>query len=332
MKRAIINNPARTAPSVLLLHELFQATSSKIVLSHLENFRIGLKHFEKSELDDLSNRLAQQLINSGVYKQIVPIVLPQCPELYIAILGVLKAGNAYCPILPNTPQERIAFICEDIEASVLLCTDRTRLPQMNDIKLMHISTFNSQQPIPLPRVTISSMDLAYVMYTSGTTGRPKGVMISHAAATSSILAHGNMFMDLQDGDAFLQFANPTFDISIFEIFSAWAWGMTLVSVKRDLLISSLPQIIQHASISHLELTPSMADILPDQHDPCMRSVRRLITIGEMLTRKIIRGWAGKLFNAYGPSKNNQVMLQCFQKSDTDICSRSNSACILCRCR
>ncbi|KAI3614573.1 microcystin synthetase, partial [Moniliophthora roreri] len=115
----------------------------------------------------------------------------------------------------------------------------------------------------MPNVDILPEDLAYIMYTSGSTGTPKAVMISHSAATTSILAHDKIFVDYQRTNRFLQFANPTFDISIFEIFSAWCRGMTLVSAERTILMTMLPELIQRADINYLELTPSVAGLLPD---------------------------------------------------------------------
>ena len=143
------------------------------------------------------------------------------------------------------------------------------------------------------------------MYTSGSTGTPKAVQIVHHSASSSILAHDFIFQntDFAQGDHFLQFANSTFDISIFEIFSCWARGMTLVAADRALLLSSLPELIQERRINYLELTPSVAGLLPDQDDPHFRSIKAFLTIGELLTPKVLRNWAGKLFNAYGPSKS-----------------------------
>lgn len=300
---AILNHPLRAVKSERSLPDLINYSDpADIALSFLESFESEFEEITYGRLEDLSERLACNLLNDGIQKQIIPVILPQCLELYIAILGILKSGNAYCPILPSTTSERIQFICSDVNAPVIICK-HTDLQLPRDIKVIELpfQLEETLRPRHLPQVR--SSDLAYTMYTSGSTGKPKAVLISHSAASSSILAHEQIFAEKEGKDSFLQFANPTFDISVFEIFSAWSRGMRLISAKREILMTQLPELIQTAQIAYMELTPSMANLLPDQHDSRMRSVKKLITIGEMLTKRIVTNWAGRLVNAYGPSKN-----------------------------
>src|SRR5690606_7811066 len=97
-------------------------------------------------------------------------------------------------------------------------------------------------------------DLAYVMYTSGSTGTPKGVGVSHDAATQSLLAHDR---HVPQFSRFLQFAAPTFDVSVFEIFFPLFRGRTLVSCTRPTMLNDLPGLIQRMDVDACELTPSV---------------------------------------------------------------------------
>lgn len=309
---AILNhNPV--ASSKRLLHELLATNDQhSIALSHTARIGQAARHYTYANVETLSTRVARELIDAKVNKQIVPVILPQSPELYIAILGILKSGNAFCPILPATPIERITFICNDVKATQIFIEPGQEFGVPIEISRRSVCISDKIQGSPIADVEIGGNDLAYTMYTSGSTGTPKAVMIPHSAATTSILAHDEIFCDMELGDKFLQFANSTFDISIFEIFSAWARGMTLVSAERNILLTRLSDLIHDQSVSYLELTPSVASLLPNRHDHRMRSVKKLITIGEMLTRKVISNWAGRLVNAYGPSEPIHLCCLCFR--------------------
>ena len=296
--RDAILNPQPCQPSEILLHTLCTRNDSNAVaLRYLEDFRTGYRNFTYNDVDQISNHYAKQLVDADIKDSIVPVVLPQCPQLYIALLAILKSGNAYCPILPDTPRDRIDFIIKDVDARAIITANGSEYTS-----LLNLSVDLTKRSLdPDLGVQISTTSLAYVMYTSGTTGVPKAVQITHASSSTSILAHDGIFDDCSAGDTLLQFANSTFDISIFEIFSAWAHGLTLVSLERSLLLNRLADVIEDARIAYMELTPSVAALLPEQSHPQMASVKVLVTIGEMLTKQIIHNWAGKLFNAYGPS-------------------------------
>lgn len=307
MGASILNNPVLKEYFPGLLHELFDRTvesrGNSIALSFIEHISSNPKEYTYNELDRLANDLAWQLVEEGQRGQIIPVVLPQSVELYISILAILKSGNIYCPILPETDPERINFICRDLNAKLIITSSTTiaNLPKECNTFPIDLSACRERRP---PRLEAPTTELAYTMYTSGSTGTPKAVMISHRSATTSIRAHDRLFQDSNTGDAMLQFANSTFDISIFEIFSAWARGLKLISARRTILLSDLPNLIAKHRVAYLELTPSMAGLLPDKDDVRMSSVKLLITIGELLTKKVIRNWHGRLVNAYGPSKSS----------------------------
>lgn len=305
---AILN--ANPTPSKYndLLHEIYTNNDPRdISLTYYTRLNDTPLTFSYAQIDQIANIYASQLQAAKLFQRIIPVILPQSPELYIALLAILKSGNVYCPILPDTSHDRIHFICQDVHAPLAFvsASANLELPCKHTIIDRSVAQHNSN----FSRVDLEGEHLAYTMYTSGSTGTPKAVMISHRAAVTAIYAHDAIFEDHGKNDTFLQFANSTFDISIFEIFTAWRHGLVLVSAERSLLLNDLTEVIEVARINYLELTPSVAALLPDSSSQNMKSIKLLITIGEKITKAIIHRWAGKLINAYGPSKTSSCFIR-----------------------
>ena len=242
---------------------------------------------------------------------VVPVLIPQAPELYVSQLGILKAGGAFCPIQLDAPVERIRFILDDVKADIILTTKdmASRLPADRPIQAiivdeMHlfdrIDAVAEYIPVKIP----SPEDLAYVMYTSGSTGTPKGVGVPHIAATQSLLSHDRHIPEFQ---RFLQFAAPTFDVSVFEIFFPFYRGSTLVCADRAEMLNDLPHVIRSMNVDACELTPTVAGSLLRSRANAP-DLRLLLTIGEMLTEPVIREFGAgpdrtsMLWAMYGPTE------------------------------
>ncbi|BFZ54640.1 hypothetical protein PYCC9005_001677 [Savitreella phatthalungensis] len=303
LKTCII--PSRSEPCTALFHELLPHGSDQKhpAIEYYSDLHSAPQQISNARLHALSDHYAAVLLKKTITKQTVLVVLPQSIQLYVALLAVLKSGNAFCPLLVNTPAERIDYVCKDAGCAVAFGSDSTQLPE--DVELLEIDLNLEQKALlALSPPSIALDDLAYVMYTSGSTGQPKGVMIGHRAGSTSIAAHDDLFNEIgcTAGTRMLQFANPTFDISIFEIFSAFRGAFTLVSADRALLMDDLSALIESARIECLELTPSVAGLLPPADDPRLASIKGMISIGEKLTARVATNFAGKLWNAYGPTE------------------------------
>ncbi|KAI0382309.1 hypothetical protein F5Y04DRAFT_52723 [Hypomontagnella monticulosa] len=241
---------------------------------------------------------------------VIPILVPQSPMLYVGLLAILKAGAAFCPLNLDTPRDRLRFILRDVGAKVVLVDSEfvSKLPVDDEYRVISIGKslelVTCGVPKSAPYRIPGSNDLAYVMYTSGSTGTPKGVGISHLAATQSLLAHNR---HIPPFSRFLQFAAPTFDVSVFEIFFPLFRGRTLVCCNRAEMLTDLPGVLKDMRVDGCELTPSVAgSLLKKRHNA--PELKLLLTIGEMLTEPVVQEFGGDeqesslLWGMYGPTE------------------------------
>ncbi|KIX01658.1 uncharacterized protein Z518_09384 [Rhinocladiella mackenziei CBS 650.93] len=317
---AIVNKNRQTLPGPTLLHELIASTpSEELILDFLnsDGSRVKLTYDEFHRLTDILSRdIGDQISRLENRPRVIPVILPQCPELYITWVAVLKAGAGFCPVSQDVPPERLKFIVKDVEASFVLTT-ATTLPSLRDLlpdarsvavslKSLECRLRSNGQSdahrLPLPQVDPSGP--AYVMYTSGSTGLPKGVMVSHRSVSQSLLAHDEHIPSFK---RFLQFASPTFDVSIFEIFFPFYRGATLVGCERERMLSDLPATIQLLNADAAELTPTVAGTLLRTRRAAP-GLQTLLTIGEMLTSQVVSEFGGDserpsmLYAMYGPTE------------------------------
>ncbi|KAK1835667.1 non-ribosomal peptide synthetase [Podospora conica] len=314
---SVVNHPASRQTGPCLLHDLVKKDLLGEEVSAIAHLSAGdtqetLSYAQLHEASDLLaariTELAKQFPPQESF--IIPVLLPQSIDLYISLLGILKAGAAFCPLNLDIPTERAKFILDDVTARIVITSPElsNRIP--NDDGARHVlltngglfrslevpDSRNCRQPQPT--------DLAYVMYTSGSTGTPKGVGVSHDAATQSLLAHDR---HIPAFSRFLQFAAPTFDVSVFEIFFPLFRGRTLVSCERSILLNDLPAVINTMEVDGCELTPTVArSLLRNRASvPCLRL---LLTIGEMLTKPVVEEFGGAngrpsiLWAMYGPTE------------------------------
>lgn len=243
-------------------------------------------------------------------QQIIPVLLPQSPGLYISYLAILASGAAFCPINIDMPKDRIKFITNDVAADLLISNSEFKdlITCENGPTVILIDEFISPaSKLVLRPQTLSSIkpdDLAYVMYTSGSTGLPKGVGITHLAVTQSLIAHEKYIPPFK---RFLQFAAPSFDISVFEIFFPLARSSTVVGCDRGQLLDDLPRMINELKVDAAELTPTVVGSLIRKRSNVPK-LELLLTIGEMLTSPIVKEFGksetkdGILYAMYGPTE------------------------------
>ncbi|KAI1387109.1 uncharacterized protein F4822DRAFT_429870 [Hypoxylon trugodes] len=334
---SIINPSPSLIKGPHLLHGLVALSSNDGLPAIDYRSTVGDKtNISYSELHCASNALATRISQTlhslaGIDTHgqiIIPILMPQSPALYIGLLGILKTGAAFCPLNADTPKDRLGFILKDVGARIVLVNSEyaSRLPTDGAFEVISIDQALDPPPNTAqlsPYRVPNAEDLAYVMYTSGSTGTPKGVGISHLAASQSLLAHNRHIPVFA---RFLQFAAPTFDVSVFEIFFPLFRGSTLVCCNRGDMLTDLPYILREMGIDACELTPSVAGSLLKKRKNAP-GLRLLLTIGEMLTEPVIQEFGSDereqsiLWGMYGPT---EATIHCtLQPSFSKTSSKNN---------
>lgn len=328
MRLSAINTEPSALPGPTLLHDLVARTSAsgEPAIDSLsgDGTRVTLSYSDfHAASDSLAVTLRCHLASSPTPQdRIIPVLLRQSPDLYITQLAILKAGAAFCPLNLDAPAERVRFILKDVGAQVLVTTKDLKSELPGDLTGVTVVVLDEPSPLAINGINdvspanrdsnaavhvtapADSSNLAYVMYTSGSTGTPKGVGISHGAATQSLLAHD---IHIPQFNRFLQFAAPTFDVSVFEIFFPLFRGATLVCCDREQMLDDLPGVIGKLQVDACELTPTVAGSLLRKRANAP-GLKLLLTIGEMLSQPVIKEFGGSkdapsmLWAMYGPTE------------------------------
>lgn len=302
---------------VLLMHD-FVANSAKRFPSKaalefatsLHDGKVEKASWTYKELDRHGNRVANTLINIGIKQgTIVAICFDKCPEASFAILGILKAGCAFLALDPGAPPARKEFIIEDSNTRVILTTSdfKSRLPHIDGVQIIALDkalTDDTAADSPSLKHSITPQDTSYCLYTSGTTGTPKGCELTHENGVQFIKAFQRL-LRWSDTSKMLQFASFHFDVSVMEHFFPWSVGMTLASAPRDLMLEDLANTIRQLEITHIDLTPSLAQLMDPEDVPSLcRPDSVFITGGESLKQEIIEKWGSHevIHNGYGPTE------------------------------
>jgi amino acid adenylation domain-containing protein len=289
--------PAAPGPPV---HRLFEAQAARAPDAEAI---VGVRErWSYGTLDRRANGIAHRLRASGVGPEVlVAVYLERGPLLVAALLAVLKAGGAFVPIDPATPEARVARLVADVGARAVLTQRelRPRLPAAPE-SILAEATADADAP---PDVDVPPAALAYVLYTSGSTGTPKGVAIEHRSATAfltwAIEAYGP---DRLGG--VLASSSVGFDLSIFEIFAPLACGKKVILADNVLVCAELPAA---AELTLVNTVPSaMTQLLRLAALP--PSVRTVNLAGEALSPALVasllaRPHVAEVFDLYGPTEH-----------------------------
>ncbi|RBQ87322.1 hypothetical protein VDGD_20703 [Verticillium dahliae] len=258
------------------------------------------------ELNNLSNRIAWYLRSQGVLEgDTVAIVMEKSTLLYATILGTLKAGAAYLPLLPSTPASRLQLILS--QASTTAClVDQQAIVAVADVVACPLydiqSTSLSELPTHNPPRQAQPSRPAYIIYTSGTTGVPKGIVVTQLNITSNLDVLSRLYPHDMTS-RFLQLCSQAFDVSVFEIFFTWKTGACLCAGSNDTLFADLEQSIRSLGCTHLSLTPTVASLIRPSHVP---NVQFLVTAGEPMTSAVSESWGEYLYQGYGPAETTNI--------------------------
>lgn len=291
-------------------------------------------------LDSLTNQVAHTLRQAGLQRgDRVGIYVEKSPASLITLFGILKAGGVYVPLDPTAPARRLAYITRNCDIRILLTSvekaaavaqwvaegtplelliltgdgepDIASLPE--GIKIIGWDLVQAQDPCPVPDCGTIETDLAYILYTSGSTGEPKGVMISHRTIFTFINWCHETFQ-IAPTDRVTSHAPLHFDLSTFDIFVTLKAGGTVILVPEKLSIfpSQLVKLLQEEQVTVIYMVPSILSLMVNygrlaHHD--LSSLRLILFAGEVFPIKYLRQLATALpdrdyYNLYGPTETN----------------------------
>ncbi|MEU0251791.1 Pls/PosA family non-ribosomal peptide synthetase [Streptomyces sp. NPDC006184] len=273
----------------------------------------GARRLTYAELDARANQLAHRLRRLGVGPDSrVALLLPRSVEMYAGLLGVCKAGAAFVPVDPAAPADRVAFIVGDAGVDAVLtlsarAADAVRAIPDGDCAVIEMDReAQSLAALPTTRPRVTTADgtdpLGYVMYTSGSSGRPKGVEIARSSVANFVRVVSPVY-GIRPSDRVYQGMTISFDFSIEEIWPTWAAGATLVAgpAGPSRLGDELADFLDRHGVTALYCVPTLlATIARD-----LPRLRRVFVGGEACPAALVERWCvsgRRILNTYGPTE------------------------------
>ncbi|MFB8249082.1 amino acid adenylation domain-containing protein [Streptomyces sp. NPDC055952] len=264
------------------------------------------------ELSLAANRLAEHLRARGVRRgDRVVTSLPAGPEMVTAFLAVVRAGAAYVPVDPAHPVERRRLLVRDSAARAVV-TDAAGAAGYEGLGTVVVAVDGeaaeiAARPGALPAQDAEPSDAAYVCYTSGTTGTPKGVVVPHGAVLDLVLSTD--YVRLTPDDVVAQAANPAFDAVTFEIWSTLAAGARLVGLSKDTVVdpARFETAVAEHGLSVIFLTTALFNLIARERPAAFAPLRTVLFGGEACDPRRVRevfraGPPRRLLHVYGPTE------------------------------
>ncbi|MEH2091942.1 non-ribosomal peptide synthetase [Nostoc sp.] len=317
------------------IHQLFEAQVAQTPQAVAVKY--GHKQLTYQQLNIKANQLAHHLQKLGVRAEVlVGICVDRSLEMMVGLLGILKAGGAYLPLDPAYPAERLSYMVQDAQISVLVTQQKWStsiseysgqviyLDSQQDEIFNQSNAYGGQSQSNLVN-TVKPNNLAYVIYTSGSTGKPKGVMIEHQSLVNfTQMAIAKYKISVSDN--ILQFTSMSFDVFAEEIYPALSCGATVV-LRTEEMVSSVASFVQQSQdlqITVWDLPTSywylIVNELVTSKIKLPQLLRLVIIGGERVLPEQVRMWLKfvgefpELINAYGPTETT---------IEATICSLSN---------
>ncbi|WP_224242167.1 non-ribosomal peptide synthetase [Hyalangium gracile] len=264
------------------------------------------------QLNETANRLAHALREDYQVQPGEPVgmMLERSERALITMLAILKAGGAYVPIDPGYSSDRVKYLLDDLRLRTLLIESHSmhELPDFEgnvfavDLQLDSLTT-SEANPAPVNRPE----DLAYILYTSGSTGQPKGVSVPHRAIAR--LVSDTNYLPVRPSDCFGQIATITFDAATFEIWSALLYGARVVVIPKEVLLSpeAFAAAIERHGITAMFMTSALFNQVAQRVPHAFRTMRTLLVGGDVVDPRWARavlqaGAPERLLNGYGPTE------------------------------
>ncbi|MBG9771218.1 peptide synthetase, partial [Bacillus vallismortis] len=265
------------------------------------------------ELNERANRLARGILSLGAGEgKTAAVLCERSMDMIVSILAVLKAGSAYVPIDPEHPIQRMQHFFRDSGAKVLLTQKKLKalaeeaafsgvIVLADEEESYHADTQNLALPL-------DSAAVANLTYTSGTTGTPKGNIVTHANILRTV--KGTNYLSITEQDTILGLSNYVFDAFMFDMFGSLLNGAKLVLIPKETVLdmARLSRVIERENISILMITTALFHLLVDLNPACLSTLRKIMFGGERASVEHVRKalqtvGKGKLLHMYGPSES-----------------------------
>lgn len=262
------------------------------------------------EMDRRANQLARLLIERGVRAgDRVALLLDRSAETYIAVLAVMKAGAAFVPLATAFPPERMALIIEDAGIRLVL-TIEGYFEKASQLLIDNLLIDRAGEevdakdagPLSASEVATSTDDTCYILYTSGTTGKPKGVVIRHQSICNFVRVAAHSY-GYKPGDRVYQGMTIAFDFSTEEIWVPFAAGATIVPAAGQMTLvgEELADFLRLHEINCMACSPTLLSSIESD----VPSLRLILVGGEACPQNLVARWANdkrKILNTYGPTE------------------------------
>ncbi len=294
-------------PQDQCMHELFEASVEK-------NGNIPAVVFQNQvltyvELNTRANQLAHYLRDRGVKPEDrVGLCVSRSFDMAIGMLAIMKSGGTYVPLDPYYPKDRLTHMIEDTAPILVLTNPEAKfscdLPPSQHVCLSGIADTLKEFPQDNPARIEGASHSVYILYTSGTTGKPKGIRVCHTSFRNMHEAH-RTFGLISTGNNILQFASISFSISIWGSFMAWLSGGTLVQVDDQESQPGEPlyQLLEEQRITTVAWPVSLLTVFPVDRAP--ESINTVISTAEPCNDFVVNKWAKpsrRFLNMYGNSE------------------------------
>lgn len=265
------------------------------------------------DLDKLSLRLARHLLSLGVVKGTrIPLYFEKSKWMIVAMLAVMRSGGTFVPLDSSHPVSRVEGIIRDVDASIMLVSEKHMNTLSAELTLQVVVSDESTHHLDVISAnadmldTVHPFDVAYILFTSGSTGLPKGVMIEQGALATGVMEHGKA-LGMAKRVRALQFASYAFDASITEILGTLVYGGCVCIPSDADRMENIVSVMKNMRIDWALLTPSFASLIDPSEVPQLTT---LVFGGEAPTRSLIQKWqrTTHVFNAYGPTECTVVAL------------------------
>lgn len=309
-------------PDGACIHHLFETHAEQ----HPDSIALVTEEQELTykQLEERANQLANFLQKQGVKPQSrIGICIERSIDMVVGILATLKAGGIYVPLDPNYPEERLLFMLEDASVEIVLAHASSNAKFPSSINLIELDSTRQtilRESASRPRPCSQARDLAYIIYTSGSSGTPKGVCVEHRSVNRLVMETN--YADFGNDEVFLLMAPLTFDASTFELWAPLLNGARLVIFPPGQTgLREIADVIKQRNITTLWLTAGLFHLIVDECLDDLKPLRQLIAGGDVLSLRHVKKAKlalpnCKIINGYGPTEG--TTFSCFYRIPNNL--------------